>query len=413
MVVPCEFLFWDSATDNSPIYTKRNSIMNAETTAHATDSSVQLPIALKNPNGDEILMRLNPESHPDDLIRRLDMEKIPATDNLSRVLGSIPDIASAIALSQSFRVVMPAGVVGKLMPLVKDPAMTGLTTTTLVGSNGQILGSAGLASMAGFVAPLVVWTVLSFLTGQFFLTQIQKNTRAIFDELRTILYFLVAKEESDLGARIEFLHYVSTNFDVLSQNSEMRLSTLTNLQKVKIESLAALKLWIHNIEKRLGDISDSITLVKDKKNRRENTDKVIQLAGETRQHINRAIASWECYVLGSTLEIQMGSVFEPSLLNYTKNSLSQQSDDLKAVLVKGENIWNDFKHIPYFHETPKLEAGDIHAVGRELHEFQGRVFRIMVSAKQYIDTIEQMESQGTSLLYHNNAFYRPKQLTSV
>lgn len=228
----------------------------------------QLPIDLKNPNGDEILMRLNPETDPDGLIRRLDMEKIPTTDNLSRVLGSIPEIASAIALSQSFSVVMPAGAVGKLMPLVKDPAMAGLYTTTIVGSNGQILGSAGLASMTGFVAPLVVWTVLAFLTGQFFLTQIQKNTRAIFDELRNILYFLVAKEE------------------------------------------------------------------------------------------------------------------------------------------------NDLKHISYFSESSKFEAGEIHAVGRELSEFQERIDRSMISTKSYIDALEQLESKGTNLLYYNNAFYRPRPLTS-
>lgn len=384
--------------------------MNSQTIPQSADSASPFPISLKNPNGDEILMRLNPETDPDELIRRLDMEKIAATDNLSRVLGSIPEVASAIALSQSFSVVMPAGVVGKLMPLVKDPAMAGLTTTTIVGSNGQIIGSAGLASMTGFVAPLIVWTVLAFLTGQVFLTQIQKNTRAIFDELRNILDFLVFKEESDLGARIEFLHYVSTNFEVLSQNSEMRLSTLTNLQKVKIESLAALQLWVRNIGKHLNDISASIASVKDKKNRRENTEKIIKLTGETRQHINRAIASWECYALGSTLEIQMGSIFEPSLLNYTKDSLSKQSDDLKAVLVKGENIWNDFKNFPFFNEYSKIEAGEIHAVGRELHEFQGRVFRVMVSAKKYIDEIEQLDSKGMNLLYHNNAFYRPRQL---
>ena len=204
--------------------------------------STQLPLELRDPNSDLVLMRLRPESDPDSLISRLDMKKIPSSDGLSQILGNIPQIASAIALSQSFRIVMPAGVVGNLMTLVQNPAMSGLSTTSIVGKGVQIVGSAGLASMSAFVAPMVMWTVLAFLTGQFFLTKIQKNTQDIFEELRNIMHFLVAKEEGALGARIEFLYYVSTNFNALSTNSEMRVSTLTNLQKTNVESLAGIKL---------------------------------------------------------------------------------------------------------------------------------------------------------------------------
>ena len=345
--------------------------MESENTATEPNESRQLPIVLKNPEGDIILMRLNPESDPDSLIERYDMEKISSNDELSLALGKIPEIASAIALSQSFRIVMPAGVLGKLMPLVKDPAMSGLLTTTIVGGkSGQIIGVAGLASMSGFILPVVVWTILSFITGQFFLSQIQKNTRAIFDELRNILFFLVAKEESDLGARIEFLHYVVMNFKALSRNSEMRLTTLVNLQKVNIESLAGLKLWVHNIERELVDIGTAIDSARGNKNRNENIDKVANLVGEMQQHVNRAIASYQCYSLGSTLEIQLGSIFEPSLLEYTKNSLLQQSTGLVSALTKAENFWNDVKSISYFNESTKFKAGQIQAIGGQLIAFR-------------------------------------------
>lgn len=371
--------------------------------------SMQLPLELRDPNSDLVLMRLRPESDPDNLISRLDMEKVPSSDGLSRILGNIPQIASAIALSQSFRIVMPAGVVGNLMTLVQNPAMSGLSTTSIVGKGGQIVGSAGLASMSAFVAPMVMWTVLSFLTGQFFLTKIQKNTQDIFEELRNIMYFLVAKEEGDLGARVEFLHYVSTNFNALSTNSEMRVSTLTNLQKTNIESLAGIKLWTSQIEKGLKDISTSINLVKQNKDKRENIDKVVSLIGETRQHINRALASWQCYSLGSTLEIQMGSIFEPSLLNYTKKSLSQQATEFKAALVKAENIWNDCSHISHFTDSSEFKAGEIHGFSRDLTQFIERIDNSIIASERYISAIETLETKGINLLYYNNSFYRPNQ----
>jgi len=379
------------------------------TTIEPNDSR-QLPIVLKNPEGDIILMRLNPESDPDSLIERYDMEKISSNDELSLALGKIPEIASAIALSQSFRIVMPAGVLGKLMPLVKDPAMSGLLTTTIVGGkSGQIIGVAGLASMSGFILPVVVWTILSFITGQFFLSQIQKNTRAIFDELRNILFFLVAKEESDLGARIEFLHYVVMNFKALSRNSEMRLTTLVNLQKVNIESLAGLKLWVHNIERELVDIGTAIDSARGNKNRNENIDKVANLVGEMQQHVNRAIASYQCYSLGSTLEIQLGSIFEPSLLEYTNNSLLKQSTGLKSALAKAENFWNDVKSISYFNESTKFKAGQIQAIGGQLIAFTKKIDDSINATEKYINAIQSLENKGMNLLYHDKAFYRPSQ----
>ncbi|TVQ18530.1 MAG: hypothetical protein EA367_14525 [Leptolyngbya sp. DLM2.Bin15] len=354
------------------------------------------------------MMRLKPEMDPDDLIGRLRMERMSTNDNLSRLLGSVPEIASAIALGQSFRVVMPPGVLGHLMTHVNNPALKGLKMTTVV-SNGSTAGAAGLASMAGFVAPLLIWTVLSFITGQFFLTQIQRNTQAIFEELRNILYFLVAKEESDLRARVEFLQYVSANFHALSQNDEMRHATLVNLQKTNLDSLSGLKLWVFHVEKELQEICDAVQLVKQGKDKRGNAEKVAGLVGTTRQNITRAITSWQCYALGSTLEIQLGQAFEPSLLEYTKQSLRKQSLDLRNALGKAENIWSDFKNISYFSESAKFELGKIHAVGEELAGYSNRVKESLISATKYLISIEDLESRGTGLLYYNGAFYRPDQ----
>lgn len=384
-----------------------------ETNAHSStpapenSDSIQWPIELKDPEDKKILIKLSPETDPDSMISRLNMEKVPVDDALSRALGSVPQIASAIALSQSFRIVMPAGVVGYLMPLVKDQAMRGLVTTSIIGGSGQVIGTAGLASMGAFVAPVIVWTILAFLTGQFFLTQIQRNTRAIFEELRNILYFLVAKEESELGGRIEFLHYVSLNFNAISHNSDVRIATLSNLQKITTESLAGLRLWTLNIERELDDISESVDLVRQNKDRKQNIGKVINLVGETRQHINRALASWQCYALGSTLGIQMGSIFDLALLDYTKQSLSEQAEGFQAALVKAENIWNDCKSISHFSESPQFKAGQMHEFSRDLTNFSERITSSISSSQKYITAIQTLEAKGANLLYYNGSFYRP------
>lgn len=375
------------------------------TSENNTHEKNDLIIAIKS--GDTVLMRFDPESNPESFVSGFGVEKIPSNADLSNFLRTIPEIASAIALNNSFRIVMPAGVVGKLMTLVKNPSMSGLLTTSIVGKNNQIIATAGLAPMSGFVVPVIVWTILSFLTGQFFLTQIQKNTRAIFDELRNILFFLVAQEESALSARIEFLNYVGINFSALSQNAEIRVSTLTNLQKANIESLAGLKLWVRNIKKELEDVRTTIELIKSKKDVAQNIDKVASLIGETQQNINRAIASWQCYFLGSTLEIQLGSIFEPCLLEYIDDSLSKQSEDLRVELEKAIHIWNDSNNITSLNESPRFQVGQISAIGKELIGYTDKIKNVINSTKEYIKAIKDLEENGINLLYYNNAFYRP------
>jgi hypothetical protein len=136
---------------------------------------------------------------------------------------------------------------------------------------------------------------------------------------------------------------------------------------------------------------------------------VIELAGETRQHINRALASWQCYSLGSILEIQMGSIFEPSLLSYIKTSLSKQATDYKAALAKAENILNDCKNLSHFTESRQIKPGQIHEFSKDLTNFAERIEASIVSSEKYINSIETLENKGINLLYYNNSFYRPSQ----
>ena len=203
--------------------------------------------------------------------------------------------------------------------------------------------------------------------------------------------------------------YVSTNFDALSRNAEVRISTLTNLQKINVESLAGLKLWTRNIERELDDMTKAVDLVRQNKDRNHNIGQVINLVAETRQHINRALASWQCYALGSTLEIQMGSIFDAALLAYTKQSLSKHAEDFKAALIKAENIWNDCKTISHFNNSSQFKAGQMHEFSRDLTNFSERIVSSISASEKYITAIEMLEAKGASLLYYNGSFYRPSQ----
>lgn len=90
-----------------------------------------LPAHLKDKLTDTTLLSIL-QNNANDTIDLFKMERISEKekDTLSRIFGQIPVVAQTIALNQSFRIVMPPGVFGKLLTHVKDPAMKGLYTSS-------------------------------------------------------------------------------------------------------------------------------------------------------------------------------------------------------------------------------------------------------------------------------------------
>lgn len=369
-----------------------------------------LPAHLKDKLTDTTLLSIL-QNNTNDAIDLFKMERISEKekDTLSRIFGQIPVVAQTIALNQSFRIVMPPGVFGKLLTHVKDPAMKGLYTTAITsGTSNRIIGQAGITRMSGFFVPAVVWSFLSFITGQFFLTHIKNNTDSIFKELRRILFFLVAKEEGALGSRIEFISYAISQFGDLFQNTEMRLATLVNTQRVNIESLASLKLWVHSMDNELDEIKKAIENIRRNQTPKEELNKIFNVQSELRRHTNRALASYQCYTLGSVLEFQLGSMFETEFLEQRQRSLSGHSKEIEEALSKANKLLNEVSMLPILQTTNVFQAGEIQTIRDEFNDFSICLKTSKDTANRYINTIKSLDEHGLVLIYHDKAIYKPK-----
>ena len=116
-------------------------------------------------------------------IQTNDIEKsnLKKIGNANSILSQIPNFISAKTLNESYRVIIPAGVEGDLIKYSDN-----LLGTPII-KDGKIVGHAGLKSLSAMATPMVIYSAMSIVTGQYFLSQINNNISNILVNIMLLL----------------------------------------------------------------------------------------------------------------------------------------------------------------------------------------------------------------------------------
>lgn len=111
---------------------------------------------------------------------------------ICELLQHIPTVAVAGTMAGAYTVSFPKGLPHTLMKLRQG----GFGSSIM--ENGKIVGTASLNPMTVQATVLGVFTIMSIATGQFFLTQINKELYMINRKLDDILKFLYEEKKAEL-----------------------------------------------------------------------------------------------------------------------------------------------------------------------------------------------------------------------
>ena len=92
---------------------------------------------------------------------------------------------------------------------------------------------------------------MSIVTGQYYMSQINNNLQKMEKEISDIKQYLKDDKKSRLLSREEFLRTTQDSLNYILENDMQKLSTITSIQKIKIDSLADInfyKMQINNLE---------------------------------------------------------------------------------------------------------------------------------------------------------------------
>jgi len=235
--------------------------------------------------------------------------------SMNHILSAIPNGLSSMALANAYKVVFPHGSIGTLMQY-KD----GLLGTPLVEStSGKIIGNAGLAPLNTGAVVLGAFTLLSFVTGQYFLSKIKKELKQMNDVLVELRQTIIDIKESELFASVDFLNYVEQNFYEIVNHKEHLVATLTNVQAESIKLHASSLFYERQIGRIMGEMSSEQTST-------ENFEELVDMIEKWR---------YSCYGFFCVrlLEVRLSGNFDAGYLEKIKDDLSERKEFFKNYMI--------------------------------------------------------------------------------
>ena len=250
----------------------------------------------------------------DSLATRLNslIQLFPNLINLSNYSGDV------------YRVVFDKGL-GVLQTSAKYP---GYFTGNVVqaGTNNKIVSGAVFQQLS--MAPQIisgVFSVMSIVTGQYYMSQINNNLQKMEKEISDIKQYLKDDKKSRLLSREEFLRTTQDSLNYILENDMQKLSTITSIQKIKIDSLADInfyKMQINNLE--------DLSAEKDK------IEEILMNVYEKCELISEYWYSLYLYCFAVYLEALVSQNYNQDYLKILKKILQKNVEPIKMNILNGK-----------------------------------------------------------------------------
>ena len=224
------------------------------------------------------------------------------------LLQLIPSVTNTANFNQTYILRFPEGVEGSLMTLHQ-----GGMASTIIGTNGKIAGTASLYEIEQ--SPLFQsFTLISFATGQYFLSAITSELSEINKKLDSILNFLETEKYTDLLSEVSFIQRAITSYGSIMLHESQRVATLTNVQRSRTRAIADINFYLNQL-KSVADSQDTVA--------------VPIAVFPTRNRLNLAC---QLYAVSIIMEAYYSQNFDQAYLN----SVLDESEQILTIVQKRE-----------------------------------------------------------------------------
>lgn len=234
-------------------------------------------------------------------LRKKRLKKIGRVD---AIVAQIPNMVASKQLSGAYKIVMPSNASGDLIRY-KDGLLG-----TVVKDNSKITGHAGLKSISGVVSPMLVFTALSVITGQYFLAEINQNIKKVLSAIDDLEALIFLKEESVLFSHKLFLERVLSNYSYISGSQSLKMATLCNIQKTINELSSSFYFYAKASKNKLSKIKEALFKEELKSGNLEKLLKQIKISGELRN----------IFIL---LEFSLTQSFDQATIDFIKTQIDK------------------------------------------------------------------------------------------
>lgn len=329
---------------------------------------------------------------------------ISSGSRLSNLMQAFP-ITQVIkqnkVLDEAYKIIIPERAAGKLMQY-----KNGLLGTPLIGANGKTISHAGLEKIHGIsMNPVLIFTAMSLLTGQYFMAEIKKSLKCISENLEDIKRMILDDKISRNFAIYEFYQDISSNMEIVLEHDDLRVSYLSNVQSTFLD----LKQNITSFEKRINqDIDDLKNNFKGGNTTKERIKSLEEEVEKIQEFIEQRFMCSFLYMQGKVLEIQLSKIYDIEYIQKTIFDLKKFEKSMNNHMIREKlsNLFNEkisdrnkiwsYKDLIY-HKKQMLEQIDVLN-----KKFYGNYKGILYSMNKFL---EFNKKRNEFIIYGDNLYF--------
>ena len=222
---------------------------------------------------------------------------------ISALYQQLPSMVAASTLKDAYYVAKwPDGVPHKLVKFADNSGYM----STVRGEGGKFAGHAHFQPLSAQAVVMMGFAVMSVVTSQYFLTEINRKMTRITQSIDQILAFLYGDKKAELLSEISFAKYAYENFASIMAHSEQRAATIQSIQ-------GARKTAIQDVEFYLNDLHTAVQGAKT-----GDMEKTVDKAFQIRQCLDLSI---QLYMTANLLEVYYSQNYDPAYLAYVENDV--------------------------------------------------------------------------------------------
>lgn len=240
---------------------------------------------------------------------------------LAMIQSSLPEVAENAVTINSYIAKFPDGLPHTMVKLKQ-----GGVGSTVLDSKRKFAGSASLYSTQSLGVICSCFSLMSFVTGQYYLENLHNDLNLINQKIDKILGFLYGEKSAELLAEISFVNDAYKNFDTIMQNEYQKIATITNLQESKKIAMKDIEFYINDLTK---------TVMAPAKNY-QDFENIVSDSLKIKDSLKMAT---QLYTMSNILEVYYSENFDPNYVRHIKESISTYID-------KCDNrILTEFSHL--------------------------------------------------------------------
>ena len=209
-------------------------------------------------------------------------------------------------LDGAYKIIIPEGDAGRLMQY-----KNGLLGTPLIGANGKTTSHAGLEKIQGIsMNPVLIFTAMSLLTGQYFMAEINKSLKGISKNLEDIKRMILDDKISRNFAIYDFYQDISSNMEIILEHDDLRISYISyisNVQNTFLDLRQNITFFEKRINQYVDDLQNNFKGGNTTKERIKSLDKEVE---KIQEFIEQRFMCSLLYMQGKVLEIQLSKIYD-------------------------------------------------------------------------------------------------------